>query len=166
MNVIDVLRNISKSPLKAWVMNKALHYMIPFNAPHGFWVDYKDDDEVLVRIPYRRKNLNHVKGIHACALATACEYASGLAIASGMDSKTFRYLLSSIKVDYTFQAKTDIVVSCKRSDLEIDKVIEELKSNESTTLVVSVYAVDKQGNKVCFCQTTWHIKYWDKVRTK
>lgn len=166
MNVIDVLRDISKSPLKALIMNKALHYMIPFNAPHGFWVDYKDDNEVLVKIPYRRKNLNHVKGIHACALATACEYASGLALASGMDSKTFRYLLSSIKIDYTFQAKTDIIVSCKRSDLELDKVVKELASSESSTLVVIVNATDKQGNIVCTCETTWHIKYWDKVRTK
>ncbi len=166
MNVIDVLRNISKSPIRAWVMNKALHYMIPFNAPHGFWVNYKNDDEVLVTISYRRKNLNHVKGIHACALATACEYASGLALASGMDSKIFRYLLSSIRIDYTYQAKTDIVISCKRSDLQIDKVVKELNSSESTTLVVGVNAIDKQGNKVCVCETTWHIKYWDKVRTQ
>lgn len=165
MNVLKALQLLSKNKMMRLIMNKGLHYKIPFNRPHGFWVDYINDDEVKVRIPFKSINKNHVGGIHACALATGCEYASGLALASNMDSSKFRYLLSSIRINYTYQAKSDIVVSVKRSSLQIDKLYSELSEFHKSTLDIHVKALDNQGNIVCECVTSWQIKSWDKVVT-
>ena len=68
------------SSFRLWLLNKALHWKIPFNKPHGIKITAITDDGFEVTVPYIRRNYNHIKGTHACCLATAGEYVVGLSL--------------------------------------------------------------------------------------
>ncbi|MCC7503423.1 MAG: DUF4442 domain-containing protein, partial [Flavobacteriales bacterium] len=77
MKLPEMLSNARTSGLsRAW-LNFILPWMIPFNRPHGFKVVPLPEGGISVYIPYWRINRNHIKGIHACAMATAAEMCSG-----------------------------------------------------------------------------------------
>jgi acyl-coenzyme A thioesterase PaaI-like protein len=76
-NLIDkLLKSESKTSLMA--LNKVLTIGIPFNAPHGFKIKEISNDQVLIHLPNRKLNHNHLSGIHACAMATVGEYCAGM----------------------------------------------------------------------------------------
>jgi hypothetical protein len=66
--------------LLSWVFRR----VIPFNAPHGIRIasvtNGPDSTAVEVLLPWRRRNRNHIDTVHACALATAAEFATGLGL--------------------------------------------------------------------------------------
>src|SRR5689334_25303249 len=82
--LLFIYRRAKHSRFFLWLLNRVLGYSIPFNKPHGIKLTAVHDDGVSVRLPYRRKNLNHLKGIHACALATMAEFSSGIALITGV----------------------------------------------------------------------------------
>ena len=59
------------------MLNIALNHMVPFNKPHKFKVLDLSNHEVTMFIPYRRSNFNHIKGLHATAVATVSEFTTG-----------------------------------------------------------------------------------------
>ena len=74
LNPTLLIEKAKTSHLYLRFLNWGLYRMIPFNAPHGFEIAEITDWEVKTVLPYIRKNLNHINGIHACALATVSEF--------------------------------------------------------------------------------------------
>ena len=73
MNIESILYKAQHSSFYNFLLNRILWRVIPFNSPHRFRIDVLDTWQLKVSIPYKRRNMNHLKGIHACALATASE---------------------------------------------------------------------------------------------
>ena len=71
MNLNTITQKATNSKFYLWLLNQGLSYMIPFNKPHGFKIVKISEEKIRTKLPYKRKNLNHIKGIHACAMATA-----------------------------------------------------------------------------------------------
>ncbi len=92
MQLAPLLQKARTSRIARWWLNGLLRWMIPFNRPHGFKVTPLQAGGIRVDIPYWRINHNHIKGIHACALATAAEYCSGLALLEKLDAKQYRLI--------------------------------------------------------------------------
>src|SRR5437870_4782009 len=80
-----------------YLLNIILRYAIPFNKPHGIKITDVHEGGVSVRLPYKRKNLNHLKGIHACALATMAEYTSGISLLTAIGTD-YRLIMKNINV--------------------------------------------------------------------
>ena len=78
MQIEQIIQNAENSSFGLWWLNFLLARLIPFNKPHSIKVIKISKSEIQTNIPYKKKNLNHIKGIHACGLATAAEFASGL----------------------------------------------------------------------------------------
>jgi hypothetical protein len=57
-----------------WVLNFVLLRMVPFNNPHKLKIQTIADDGITMFAANTKNNRNHIKGIHACLLATLCEY--------------------------------------------------------------------------------------------
>ena len=76
MHLPTLLTKARSSGFTRWWLNHALSWLIPFNRPHGFKVNPLPEGGIRVSIPNWRVNRNHIKGIHACALATAAEMCS------------------------------------------------------------------------------------------
>jgi acyl-coenzyme A thioesterase PaaI-like protein len=167
MNLPSALANARTSGLsRAW-LNFILPWMIPFNRPHGFKVVPLPEGGISVQIPYWRINRNHIKGIHACALATAAEMCSGLSVLEHLDPKHYRLIMRSLHMDYHYQAKMNAVASCS-PDPEMIRttVVEPLKTTEAVDYTSTVLLKDSKGNHLATGTITWQVKGWGKVRTK
>jgi acyl-coenzyme A thioesterase PaaI-like protein len=162
-----MLRKATNSSWHLWLLNQALFYKIPFNKPHGFKIYKIEDNRMTVSIPYKRKNFNHIKGIHACALATAGEFVSGLSVLRFINPAEYRMILQSIHVNYLYQAKMDAYASIElRKDFVEQNIIKPLQSQDSVAVELVSEIFDSQNNKLCDCTTVWQVKPWSKIKTK
>lgn len=159
-------RSRSSSFTRGW-MNMGLRWMIPFNRPHGFRVVPLASGGIRVEIPYWRVNRNHIKGIHACCLATAAEYCSGLALMERLDPKRYRIIMKTLRMEYHYQAKAKAHAEFAPSAADLENhIIQPLGSGEPVLYTAEVPLHDVAGNHLATGHITWQVKDWQKVRTK
>ena len=127
---------------------------MPFNAPHGIRVLAFSDEEVRVALPDRRANRNHLKGTHACAIATACEFCSGLAVLAQFDMKDYRLIMNRLEVDYMRRpvkggcvAKADISPNLRA---EVQQLIESSADGAARFVMPSVLLERLRRNRGAF----------------
>ena len=167
MNFEKYIADARASKFGLWKLNVGLSYMIPFNKPHKIKIQTIEENKVTTIIPYKRKNFNHIKGIHACGMATAAEFASGFLLLTKLGAKKYRLIMQSLEMNYVYQAKTDIVAHFECSDQWIeDKIKEPLRANESVMVKCEIKLFDTNENHVATGYTNWQIKDWSKVKTQ
>lgn len=163
----QILAKAEKSRLHRALLSKVLYRVIPFNHPHKFSIKAISSELCEVRVPYRKSNLNHIKGIHACALATACEFSSGLLLLRLVGQSKYRLIMKELHMVYHYQGKMDSVASCYLSSLESeDQIITPLTGSGVVEPQLSTQVSDKAGNALCTGTILWQIKSWEKVKTK
>lgn len=141
--------------------------MIPFNKPHGFEVIEIGPDYLKVLLPYRKRNFNHIRGIHACALATVSEFATGFLLVSKLDSAKYRLIMQRMEMDYHYQGKMDAVAQFQADNAWLDHhIYSPLKAQESVVVACEVMIHDRAGNHLTTGKVFWQIKAWEKVKTK
>ena len=98
-----LIEKAQQAPLYRGILNTILRRTIPFNAPHRFSIVELSPESVAVQIPFVRVNQNHVRSLHACAMATAAEFASGLLLLQHAPSAHFRLIMKSLSVEYHYR---------------------------------------------------------------
>lgn len=167
MNLQSMLDKSSQSAAWLWLLNHALAFKIPFNRPHGFRIIRISSEQIHVRLPYSKKNLNHIRGIHACALATLCEFTSGVMLARFFPAESFRLILKSIFITYHYQARTHVYATfCPDKERINSEIISVLANQDSVFKAFEVEVFDENKNHICSAQVTWQIKKWKAVRTR
>ena len=167
MNLNRLVTKAKSSGFYLWILNIGLNRMVPFNKPHGFKVQEIGDFHLTTKAPYNRRNFNHIKGIHACALATLAEFTTGLLLLIKLDPKKYRLIMQKLTMEYHYQARMDAEAIFSISDewLRLN-VLEPLTTEEKVTVNCEVKIHDIQNNHLATGIITWQIKKWDKVRTK
>ncbi len=162
------LERAQTSGFQKWMLNRMMWAVIPFNSPHRLKVDLVTEDEIRVLIPFRKKNLNHLKSLHACAMATAAEYASGLALLRKADASKYRLIMQKLEVEYHYQGRTSAyskaVLSAEVVEREILKPLEA--GQESVMYEARAEVYDSDERLLCTATVHWQIKAWDKVRKR
>lgn len=150
-----------------WLLNLALWHGIPFNKPHRLEIIKIEEYLVEIRLPYRKSNWNHLKGLHACALASLLEYATGLLLISHLDPEKYRLIMQSLQITYYFQGKKDAIV---RFGFDKDwlqrAAISPLQTEDSVFVAPEVEVFDTDGNRLCSGKVNWQLKHWQKVQTQ
>ncbi len=143
-----------------WILNATLRFLIPFNAPHGIRIRSLTRNTIAVELPFKRANKNHVGGLHACALATASEFATGVVLLQQLGDN-YRILMKSLQMEYVYQGRTTALVEFTVEPGWIDRVIlTPLKTANSVVVEVTTRAIDAAGNHLCTGSVRWHIKGW------
>lgn len=160
LDLVQLINQAEKSSFYLWKLNFLLGFMVPFNKQHKIKVEKIKQGEFTTVIPYKKRNLNHIKGIHACGLATVAEYASGLSILYRLDVKKYRLIMKSINVEYFYQAKMDAVAN-------VNKPADFLSEGVSDVIDIKdeIKINDKSGNHLATAIIIWQIKSWEKVKT-
>jgi acyl-coenzyme A thioesterase PaaI-like protein len=149
------------------ILNFLSAYIVPFNRPHNFRITDITRNSIRVKLPYISLNRNHIKGIHACALATLCEYSTGLMLLSSLDPQKYRIILKNINMTYHYQARKHVYVKFELTeDWLLKNVVEPLRSTDSLFQEFKVDVYDEDQNHICTGLINWQIKDWSKVRTK
>ena len=163
--LLVIFEKAKHSTFFLWLLNRALWYAIPFNKPHRIKITAVHDNGISMRLPFRRKNLNHLKGIHACALATMAEYTSGICLLTTIGTN-FRLIMKNISVTYHYQAKMDVITTMKLDkNLLREKVLTPLLSEDAVLFENSVEVYDLLTNHICTAVVQWQLKKWEKVKT-
>jgi acyl-coenzyme A thioesterase PaaI-like protein len=168
--MIDAAKIIEKakhSSIYLKLLNWSLNRMVPFNKPHGFKVTEIGDFRLKTLIPYKKKNLNHIGGLHACALATISEFTTGFLLVSKLDGKKFRLIMQRLEMEYHYQGKMNATAEFLTSDEWFSKnIYEPLKINDAIVVPCEIRVHDVQGNHLTTGRVFWQIKNWSKVKTK
>ena len=167
MNLSGFVDRAKRSGFHLWVFNLALARMIPFNKPHGFTITEIGDDYVKTRIPFRRKNFNHIRGLHACALATISEFTTGLLLITKLDARQYRLIMQRMEMDYHYQGKMDATAefSISREWME-ENIYTPLRGQDAVVVGCEVKIHDRAGNHLTTGKIFWQIKDWQRVKTK
>lgn len=167
MNLNAIINKATHSKFYLWLLNQGLSRMIPFNKPHGFKITAINQNKIQTKLPYKKRNLNHIKGIHACAMATISEYTTGLMILYKLDVKKYRIIMQKLEMDYHFQGKMDAVAEFSIDDEWVKNEVEiPLQQQDSVVIPCEVKLYDTKQNHLSTGKIYWQIKTWDKVKTK
>ena len=161
------IERAKKSKFSLWLLNLGLAKMIPFNKPHGFRILELGDYHIKLLIPYKRKNFNHIKGLHACALATLSEFGTGLLLISKLGFDVYRIIMQRLEMDYHYQGKTDATAHFEISKEWLQQsILVPLQSQESVVVICEIKIFDAQGKHLTTGKVHWQIKEWKRVKTK
>lgn len=167
-NIYKLIDKLLSNPTKLNLiaLDKILKLGIPFNAPHGFKIKSLSPDAVIIALPNRKLNHNHIGGVHACAMATVGEYCAGLSLLTSFGISKYRLIMSEMNVKYTYQGRVDLEGFCSPHQIDVEKVRVglEVEGKYSQTLVTTIR--DLSGKEVAEVTTTWQLKNWEQVKTK
>jgi len=167
---MDYIKFINKAKVSSFylgLLNWQSGRMIPFNKPHGFRILELSDTEIKTIVPYKKKNFNHIKGLHATAMATLAEFTSGFLLISRINPDKYRIILTKLEMEYFYQGKSDGLASFSLSDSWLEQnIYKPLTLDESTVVTCPVKIVDTQGNHLATGTSHWQVKNWSKVKTK
>lgn len=163
LNLENIVKRAYTSKFWLEILNYGLWFKIPFNKPHRLRIIELSENSISVRIPYVRKNMNHLKGIHACALATASEYACGFLLISRLSADKYRLIMRSMHVDYTKQGKSDVYVKFNLDENRIEEITSKLKIEKQCLEILEVEVRDKQQNLISVAKLEWQLKEWKSI---
>lgn len=163
----ELLNKARQSAFYLWLLNRLLWRMIPFNAPHKFIILSVSESEVSILLPFRKANLNHIRGIHACALATLCEYTCGLQLMNVLDASAYRIILQKLEMEYLYQAKTAVTARFSLSKTQAEElIVKPLINADAIVHSFNMEITDQAAHIICKAKISWQVKPWAKVRTR
>ncbi len=167
MNPAKLIEKAKQSSFYLWLLNVALSRMIPFNLPHGFKIMMLSDEGIKIKLPYKKRNLNHVRGLHACALATLSEFTTGFLLISRLGMDKYRLILQRLEINFHYQGKMDAEAMFSVDEQWLDqKIYQPLQTSDSVVVACEVKINDIKGNHLTTATVHWQLKDWTKVKTK
>ncbi len=167
LNPEEILKKAKTSSFYRGILNWSLNRMIPFNRSHGFKVVEVEDFRLKTLIPYQKSNFNHIRGLHACGLATISEFTTGFLLLSSLDMKKYRIIMQRLEMDYHYQGKMNATAEFTISKAWIEQhVINPLQTHDSVVVPCEVKIHDEKGNHLTTGKVFWQIKDWSKVKTQ
>jgi len=132
--------------------------VIPFNRPHRIAIASLTEDACTARLPFRRRNLNHLGTMHACALATVAEYASGLCVLSVLGVGNHRLIMSNLSVAYVRRAQSACLATATLDKATRAWLVRELNEFGKAQFDLVSHVTDAGGEEVAVATMTWHVK--------
>ena len=151
---------------KPWVFSRIMQEVIPFNRPHGISVVELSPEKCKVYLPNKRKNKNHLGTMHACAIATAAEYVSGLNVLQAFDMKQYRLIMSRLEVDYLRRPDGYCYTESMISSPQMSQINSELEGEGVSKFSLVSIVTDCNHEKIAEATIHWQVKSWQKVRVK
>lgn len=162
-----IARLEERSPkLGHWVAMTFLSFLSPFNAHLKAKMLEWNDNLCVIAVKRRRRVRNHVGSIHAGALFTLGETCAGLVIIRNFPFGRFRPLMSDVRVNYSKQARGDVVGSCVIPPETIARMHEDLVNNEIPFVEIVTTIHDEDQLLLATVTTVWQVKRWDLVQLK
>ena len=104
--------------------------------------------------------------MHACAIATAAEYVSGLNVVQAFDMEKFRLIMSRIEVDYVRRPDGYCHAESGISNEQMSQINRELDAEGVSKFSLVSIVTDSKNEKVAEATIYWQVKSWQKVRVK
>ena len=123
---------------------------VPHAARMGFEVQHLTKRAIAVTLPDKRANRNHLRSIHAMALAHLGEFTTGLLLLYAVSPDGYRTILTKYEIEYLYKARGTIT---GRATLKLPKG----KSLDKKDVKVEAELTDEDGNVVARSKATWRV---------
>ena len=148
-------RNIARfqrlpAGLRPWLTSFMLGNVVPMVGSAGLRFEEISNERVVVTIRNRRKVQNHIKGLHAAAMALLAETATGFCVGMNVPDDKLP-LIKTMKVDYLKRAQGDMkAVAQLRPDQ-----IQQIRTQDKGEVTVPVSITDESGAEPIQCEMVW-----------
>lgn len=146
-DLYDSLRRLPGGPRLFEMFAKVY---VPHTWSLGFRVERLDDRSIRVSMPDRPSNRNHLRSLHAIALAHLGEFTSGLLLLYAVQPMGYRTILKSFSIEYLAKARGRVT---GRAELKLPKG----KSLDKKDVTVTVEIVDREGTVVARAKPVWRV---------
>lgn len=136
--------------LRRIVLSRLFARVVPFLGTAGLVFEEVTMERVVVSARNQRKIQNHIKGLHAAAMALLAETASGFVVGMNMpDDKLM--LLKSMHVDYLKRSQGDMRAAATLTTEQVAA----FHCEEKGEVDVSVIVTDESGEAPIQCRMIW-----------
>lgn len=138
------------SALRSTVLSKAFGRVVPMVGTANIRYLEVTSNKVVVHIENNRNMRNHIKQVHAAAMALLAETATGFVVGMNVSDDQL-ILIKSLHVDYKKPTKGAMTATATLTDEQISHI----RNTEKGELLVPVTVVDETGTSPIECQMLW-----------
>ena len=136
--------------LRIRAMSLVFGQVVPFVGTSGLRYEEITSERVVVSIRNRRKVQNHIKSVHAAAMALLAETASGFVVGANLPDDRIP-LIKTLHVDYVRRSSGDLRAVATLTADDIARIRSEPKGE----VTVPVTVTDATGAEPVQCQMVW-----------
>lgn len=150
--MMKVVNATAKLPdnVRTFVLSKAFGQIVPMVGSAGIRYEHVAQDKVVVSIKNHRAMQNHIKGVHAAAMALLAETATGFVTVLNVPDDRI-VLIKSLHVDYKKVAKGDLKATATLNDEQRQYIA----NNDKGELLVPIVVTDESGQSPIECKMLW-----------
>jgi acyl-coenzyme A thioesterase PaaI-like protein len=136
--------------VRATVVSKILGKVVPYVGTTGLLYEEITSERVIVSIRNQHKVQNHIKNVHAAAMALLAETATGFVVGINLPDDKLP-LIKSLKVDFYKRTQGDMRAVATLTPEDVARIATEPKGE----LWVPVTVTDESGNEPIKCEMLW-----------
>ena len=136
--------------IRATVVSKILGKVVPYVGTSGLLYEEISSERVIVSIRNQHKVQNHIKNVHAAAMALLAETATGFVVGINLPDDKLP-LIKSLKVDFYKRTQGDMRAVATLTPEDVARIATEPKGE----LWVPVTVTDESGNEPIKCEMLW-----------
>lgn len=130
----------------SWTFNSYIRYA----GTTGLRIDEWSPERAVVTCKNRWHIQNHLGTVHATAMATLAESATGMLFGLYVPDGTHVQLLKSLRIEYTAMAVGDL-----QAVATVFENAEQLGDTDRGSVIVPVKVTDAEGKEPIKCELTW-----------
>lgn len=151
-NLNRVVSKLSFLPpgVRSSVISRIFGRVVPFVGTSGLRYEELSPERVVVSIRNRRPVQNHIKGVHAAAMALLAETATGFAVGMNLPDDKLP-LIKTLKVDYIKRTQGDMRAEATLTPEQVNLI----RTTPKGEVTVPVVVTDESGEEPVRCEMVW-----------
>lgn len=148
--IMRIWRKMESLPAGKWLFSRLLGFFAPYSGSIGANIVELNPGHAVFALRDRRKVRNHLRSVHAIALANLGEVTSGLALMSALPKGT-RGIVTGLSMEYLKKARGRLLAECSCSPPAIVAASEDVAFN----VIAEIRDADK--DIVARATVTWRL---------
>jgi uncharacterized protein (TIGR00369 family) len=149
-------KRLSPRPGGRWLFNALMGRMVPYTGALGARIVELEPGRVVVVLNDRRGIRNHLRSVHAVALAYLCELASGTAMLTALPPGT-RGIVTRLEIDFLKKARGTLTAT---AEMQVGPVTTNVE------MYPEAEVRDAAGDVVARARVTWKVQPADARRAR